>query len=154
MNRISVMTSSGVVKWTCFSVNNWGRRQIAQKWVLIKNCVKNDSKKKKKKKKKTRRILLSQFYYKVDKDKGSVFFHCYFAFCIFVVLGKKNGYLISCCGNIKKRIMCEARPRTRLNNLKTCLRFPCLGLNTIIDSVKLTVLLWCINNINMYVVKA
>ena len=33
--------------------------------------------------------------------------------------------------------MCEAKPRTRLNNLKTFL----IGLNTIIDSIKLTVLL-------------
>ena len=27
------------------------------------------------------------------------------------------------------------KPRIRLNNLKTSLRFPCLGLNPIIDSV-------------------
>ena len=43
-------------------------------------------------------------------------------------------------------MICEAKPRTRLNNLITCLRFPCLDLNTIIDSIKLTLLLWCINN--------
>ena len=49
--------------------------------------------------------------------------------------------------------MCEVKPRTRrLNKLKACLRFPCLGLNTIIDSIKLTVLLKCVNNINMYVI--
>ena len=45
------------------------------------------------------------------------------------------------CGNIKKRIICEAKTRTRLSDLKTCLRFPGLGFKTIIDSVKLTVLL-------------
>ena len=44
--RISVMTSSGVVKWTCFSVIiNECRRQVVQKWFLIKNCVKIDLKK-------------------------------------------------------------------------------------------------------------
>ena len=48
--------------------------------------------------------------------------------------------------------MREAKPRTELNNLKTYLRYPCLGLNTIIDSIKLTVLLWCINNIIIYVI--
>ena len=73
-------------------------------------------------------------------------------FSIFVFLGRKNGYLISCCENIKKRMMCETKPRTRLNNLKNCLRFPCLGLNSIIESIKLNLLLWCINNINMYVI--
>ena len=69
-------------------------------------------------------------------------------FCIlhFCILGQKNGYLISCCGNINKRMMCEAKPSTRLNNLKTCLGFPCFGLNTIIDSIKLTVLSKKINN--------
>ena len=106
-------------------------------------------------------ILFSQFYYKVGKEKGSIFFQslCEVAILHFCILVKKNGYLISCCGNIKKRMMCEAKklieksrechnhkpqpakPRTRLNNLKTCLRFPCLCLNTIIDSIKLTVLL-------------
>ena len=30
------------------------------------------------------------------------------------------------------------KPRIRLNNLKTSLRFPCLGLNPIIDSIYLT----------------
>ena len=34
-------------------------------------------------------------------------------------------------------VSCSAQPRMRLNNLKTCLRFPCLGLNTIIDSITL-----------------
>ena len=29
------------------------------------------------------------------------------------------------------------KPRIRLNNLKTSLRFPCLGLNPIIDSINL-----------------
>ena len=80
--------------------------------------------KRKKKERKKIRILLSQFYYKVDKDKGSFFFQSLcevenevdiLPFCI---LGQKNGYLISCCGNIKKRMMCEAKSRTRLNNLK------------------------------------
>ena len=33
------------------------------------------------------------------------------------------------------------KPRIRLNNLKTSLRFPCLGLNPIIDSINLLVLL-------------
>ena len=31
------------------------------------------------------------------------------------------------------------KPRIRLNNLKTSLRFPCLGLNPIIDSVNLLI---------------
>ena len=31
------------------------------------------------------------------------------------------------------------KPRIRLNNLKTSLRFPCLGLNAIIDSINLNV---------------
>ena len=35
-------------------------------------------------------------------------------------------------------VLYSAKPRIRLNNLKTCLRFPCLGLNTIIDSINLT----------------
>ena len=34
-------------------------------------------------------------------------------------------------------VSCLAQPRMRLNNLKTCMRFLCLGLNTIIDSIKL-----------------
>ena len=29
------------------------------------------------------------------------------------------------------------KPRIRLNNLKTGLRFPCLGLNPVIDSISL-----------------
>ena len=32
-------------------------------------------------------------------------------------------------------VSCSAKPRMRLRNLKTCLRFPCLGLNTIIGSI-------------------
>ena len=31
-----------------------------------------------------------------------------------LILGQ-NGYLISCCGNINKRMMCEAKSGTRLN---------------------------------------
>ena len=102
---------------------------------LVKNCVKNYLK---------QGILLSEFYYKVGKDKGSIFFQslCEVAFLHFCILGqKKSSYLISCCGNIKKKMRCETMPRTRLNNLKTCLRCPCFGLYTIIDSIKLTVLL-------------
>ena len=123
--------------------------KLHKKGFSFKIVLKTDSKR--------RRILLSQFYYKVGKDKGSIFFQslCEVAisqFAFLYSLGRKNGNLISCCGNIKKRMMCEAKPRTRLNNLKTCLSFPSLGLNTTIDSIKLTVLLWCINNICMYVI--
>ena len=83
------------------------------------------------------------FIIRLTKIKALVSFSDFakLLFCIFIFLGRKNGYLISCCGNIKKRIMCETKTHTRLNNLITCLRFPCLGLNTIIDSIKLTVLL-------------
>ena len=62
----------------------------------LKLVFKIDSKKKKKK------------IYKVGKDEGLFAFSHFvkLLFCIFVFLGRKNGYLISCCGNIKKRIMC------------------------------------------------
>ena len=97
------------------------------------------------------------------------FFSFFFFFAFLYSWAEKNGYLISCCGSIKKRMICEAKPRTRLNNLKTCLiglntiiasikdmmceAKPCtslnnlktclIGLNTIIDSIKFIVLLWC-----------
>ena len=35
----------------------------------------------------------------------------------------------------RQNLAWDAEPCMRLNHLKTCLRFPCLGLNTIIDSI-------------------
>ena len=32
------LTLSGVVKWTCFSVNNWLQKTNAQKWLLTEIC--------------------------------------------------------------------------------------------------------------------
>ena len=53
------------------------------------------------------------FYYKVGKDKGSISFSHFakllFCFLHFCILGQKNDFLISCCGNIKKRMMCQAK---------------------------------------------
>ena len=72
---------------------------------VIKNCVKTDYKTKKK------RILLSQFYYKVGKNKGSIFFQSvceaavlHIAF-LYSLADRKNGYLISCCGKEEKNVM-------------------------------------------------
>ena len=97
--------------------------------------LKINSKKKKKIKKKD---ITVPVYYKLGADNGSIREIAILHFCI---LAKKKGHPISCCGNINKKMTCEAKPRTRLNNLKTCLEFSCLGLKTIIDTIKLTVLL-------------
>ena len=68
---------------------------------IIKNCVKTDLKQK--------RILHSQFYYKVGKNKGSIFFQwvceaaiLYIAF-LYSWAARKNGYLISLLWNWRKR---------------------------------------------------
>ena len=82
----------------------------------------------------------------------------------FRILGQteENGYLTFLTGEMKKKkrlcvrniikdvveastrksqvvfrlfVSCSAKSRMRLNNLKTCLRFPCIGLNTIIGSL-------------------
>ena len=48
-------------------------------------------------------------------------------------------------------ISCSAKPRKRLNNLKTCLRFPYLGLNTIRDSIILHFSVKISANNNVYI---
>ena len=138
LNRISVMASPGVVKRRCFSVKD----KLHKTGFSLKIDLKKNG------------YYFPSFIIRQAKIKVLFSFSHFvkLLFCIwhFVFLGrKKNGYLISCCGNINKTMMCEAKPRTRLNNLKTCLRFRCIGLNIIIDSIQLTVLLWCIN---MYVI--
>ena len=70
---------------------------------VIKNCVKTDLKQKK-------RILLSKCYYKVGKNKGSIFFQsvCKAAFLHivflyeFLVRQKKMAASFSCCANEEK----------------------------------------------------
>ena len=87
------LTWSGVVKCTCFSVNNQVAEDKCRKMVLsLKMCL-NWFKTKK-------RILLSQFYYKVGKNNGSIFFQsvCEAAILQIAFLyswaDRKNGYLI------------------------------------------------------------
>ena len=97
------------MKYKCFSVNNQVAEDKCRKIVLsLKTVLKLIIKQKKK------RILLSQFYYKVGKNKGSIFFQ---SVCEAAVLhiaflyswaDRKNGYLISCCGKEEKNVMmCE-----------------------------------------------
>ena len=55
----------------------------AQNGFSLKIVFKIDLKKK---------TLFSSFYYKVGKDKGSI---CYFAFCIFVSLGRILHHIVT-----------------------------------------------------------
>ena len=71
---------------------------------VIKMCVLTVRYKTKK------RILFTQIYYKVDKNKGSIFFQAvyddailYIAF-LYSWADRKNGYLISCCRNGKDNV--------------------------------------------------
>ena len=66
---VSSVTETDMIRSsTGFSVNNLScRRQKQKNGIVIKNYVKTDLKQKK-------GILLSQFYYKVSKNKGSIFF--------------------------------------------------------------------------------
>ena len=57
-----------------------------------------------------RRILFTQMYYKVDKNKGSIFFQVVYddailhiAFLYFWA-DRKHDYLISCCRNRKDNV--------------------------------------------------
>ena len=128
------------------------RRQIAHRWFVIKKCVKNWFKK---------GYYFPSFIIRQAKIKVLFSFSHFvkLLFCIFYccILGQKNWLPHFLLWKYKGKDDVWSKGKddvlsTRLNNLKTCLRFPCLGLNTIIDSIKLTVLLWCKNNINMYVV--